>query len=105
LKARPQRNIPAAISVAIAAITYFVAALSWSGIFRHGQCGDFGMQCMGQSFIVMAVGCLAGFIVSLVAFMRQGAWRRPIVWVGFLANAVPSFAIGISLAVVVLRMG
>ncbi|WP_145647886.1 hypothetical protein [Pseudoduganella lurida] len=95
-------NIAAAVSVAIAAITYFVASLAWTGTFSHGRCGDFGMQCIGLSFILLGSGCVAGFISALFGFRHAGAWRRVIVWIGVLANGIPLLLVLYGLAMVLL---
>ncbi|GJI99453.1 hypothetical protein RugamoR57_61710 [Duganella caerulea] len=79
------------VSVAIAVLTYVLGALTVSGAFSGGpaQCGDFGFTCLGNAFIVVVLGTLAGTVTAVMGLILA-RWRSWSGWIGLVLNGLPA---------------
>lgn len=93
------------ISIAIAIVTFLLAALAMSGGLSGGasQCGDFGFTCLGNAVIVLVLGTLAGFVTAVMGLILA-RWRSWYGWLGLFLNGLPAvFICGWLLLVFVAR--
>lgn len=82
------------ISIAIAVLTFILAALAMSGALSGGpsQCGDFGFTCLGNAFIVLTLGTLIGFATAVMGLILA-RWRSWCGWIGLVLNGLPALAL------------
>lgn len=94
------------VSVAIALLTYGLGALAWSGAFSGGQshCGDFGFTCLGNAFIVVVLGTVAGTVTAVMGLLLA-RWRSWSGWLGLLLNGLPALLLCGWLALVFVARG
>lgn len=77
-------------SIRIALLTFFIALLTWNGAFGliGFGCGGFGLDCIGYTATVLAIGCGAGLLFAL--YSLSGPPTRPgLKWAGVLLNGLP----------------
>ena len=82
------------ISIAIAVLSFILAAVTMAGGFSGGaaRCGDFGFTCLGNAFIVLVVGTIIGFITAVMGLILA-RWRSWCGWIGLILNGLPALAL------------
>ncbi|GJJ02253.1 hypothetical protein RugamoR64_27910 [Duganella rhizosphaerae] len=82
------------ISIAIAIVSFILAAVMMSGGFSGGQaqCGDFGFTCLGNAFIVLVIGTMIGFVTAVMGLILA-RWRSWYGWIGLILNGLPALAL------------
>lgn len=101
---KPGASTLALAAIALALFSYALAILFARGAFSNwtGGCGDFGLGCLGQGVLALALGCLLGTLLALFALWAADVrtWHA---WVALLMNGLPLAAFGVMALLVALR--
>ncbi len=78
-------------SIAVALVSYVVAALLMKGVFQGGpgSCGTFGFDCSFHALLAALAGTAVGTVMALSG-LATARWRSVYGWIGLLLNGIPA---------------
>lgn len=86
------------ISIAVALVSYLLAALLNAGVFQGGpgSCGTFGFGCGFRALLAVFIGTVIGTVLALNGLGRA-QWRSVYGWIGLVLNGLPAVLLSLVL--------